>query len=475
MLAKLRKVSQDAESAEKVLSYNSRCGSEHSRKLSGSYYTPVDVSSYFWNEFFNLTGLKTVADTLAFIRNHSFVEPSVGAGVLFFSFLEKLVAMGLTPKNLAEVEVILVDINELSLEFVKARVNELGRSIGAEFVKIAYVCADFRDITYPKSSTPLVFFGNPPFVTNRKGTSVWRNLFADFLEISLNAAGAHGSVHYILPLSIAFSQDYSKLRRKIHEYPRMIGASHFDNIPDGLFKTGKPKHYNSNRANSQRCSILHVIHSENTQIFSTKLHRWSRNEREKVLNCSPRYFNVTDYCFNDQIPRPKHEFLLNYLDQSKCATTLGKLLTPDGKFLLHVGSVARNYIGIRESVLPGTHKLRFDRSDDFYRVLLVVSSDLFYDYWLTVGDGFHVTKKNLHNFPVHDALLALLTTKLNTVQEIWKNRRHYAKKKVNSGVEIRSFDFSDAFPSVYMDLKLVELHRHDNNSCSHHEVTEVHD
>ena len=82
----------------------------------------------------------------------------------------------------------------------------------------------------------------------------------------------------------------------------------------------------------------------------------------------------------------------------------------------------------------------------FHRVLLVVSSDLFYDYWLTVGDGFHVTKKNLHNFPVHDALLALLTTKLNTVQEIWKNRRHYAKKKVNSGVEIRSFDFSDAFP-----------------------------
>ena len=452
-LAKLRKVLNDAESAEKILSYNSRCETENFRKQSGSYFTPVDVSRFFWNEIFNLTNLNSVANALAFIRSRVFVEPAVGSGILFFALLEKLTIVGLKPANLAEIKIDLIDVNGQSLRFVEARINELERSTGVNFVNVSYICSDFRKTKYPKSTTPLVFFGNPPFVTNMRGTSVWKNLFADFLEISLDAAGLHGSVHYILPLSIAFSRDYSELRSKLYDHPRVIGVSHFDNVPDALFKYGKPRHHNTNRSNSQRCSILNIMPSEKPQILSTELHRWYKNERENILGSSPEYLDVTDYCFDDQIPRPKHKLLLNYLDQAHNATTLGKLFVSEGKYSLYVASVARNFIGIRESVLTNVHKLRFDRIEDFYKVLVLVTSDLFYDYWLTVGDGFHVTKKNIHEFPIKDALLEFSVDNLSTAQRLWKNREHYAKRKLNCGIEIRTFDFSSALPSVYKYLK----------------------
>ena len=72
-------------------------GVEKDRKRTGSYYTPVDVATYFWNEFFFLNDLDSPNDTLQFFRARKFVEPSVGAGTLFFALLEKFARMGIPP------------------------------------------------------------------------------------------------------------------------------------------------------------------------------------------------------------------------------------------------------------------------------------------------------------------------------------------------------------------------------------------
>ena len=73
-------------------------------------------------------------------------------------------------------------------------------------------------------------FGNPPFVSNAKGSSVWKNSFADFVERSLAIAGTNGSVHLIVPLSIAFSRDYIRLRQLLTVERRTVALSNFDNI-----------------------------------------------------------------------------------------------------------------------------------------------------------------------------------------------------------------------------------------------------
>lgn len=448
-LDRLNKVLLDAEAAEKELSYISQCGTERARKLSGSYYTPIDVARYFWHEFFLHCDLTSADKAKYFANHHTFVEPSVGAGVLFFAFLERLVVAGLSPSQLSEMEVDLVDINSLALEFIQESIKGLEQDLGITFRNLRLSCVDFRKADFNKRARPLVFFGNPPFVANTKGTSHWKNLFADFLEKSLSDSGTRGSVHFILPLSISFSRDYRPLRLMLKDHPRKIAVSNFDNIPDTLFKAGKPLHDNSNKANSQRCSILTVLPSDSPIILSTKLHRWSKKDRYKVLGQSPEYFNVTQYSFDDQIPRPENEQLLRYLSSVNGAYTLGDLVKKSGKYSLNVAGVARNYIGIREGSASGVHNLKFDRLVDFYSALNILTSDLFRDYWLTIGDGFHVTKSNVFDFPVSPCVSIALARNQRKIKRIWDRRSEYAKSKLNSGIKTNSYDFSSAVPSLY--------------------------
>lgn len=439
-----------AEEAESGLSYISSCGTEEARKLIGSYYTPIDVARFFWNEFFRLADIKTPNQARQFILSHKFVEPSVGAGALFFALLEKLASLGVPPELLTAIDAEFVDINNEALNFVRGRIGQLEETWGLQFSSLKFTNQDFRDVHFETSGKARIFFGNPPFVANRRNTSRWKNLFADFVDVSLRVAGSNGSVHYILPLSIAFSRDYQELRKGLRERRAKIQLSHFDNIPDTLFKSGKPLHKNTNKANSQRCTILSVVPDEKTSILSTPLLRWSKAERPEVLGTSPHYFDVSSYAFDDQIPRPRSERILHYLKHSSEAPSLGSFIDSKGKHSVMVAGVARNYIGIRTSGGKGIHDLRFCSKDYALKMAAIISSDLFFDYWLSIGDGFHLTKSNILEFPVHPAIEQTLSARLSDLQKVWRSRRRYQKSKLNSGHETKSYDFTEAFPSLYI-------------------------
>jgi len=445
-----------SEEAEKELSYLTDCGSELARKQTGSYYTPTDVSAFFWNEFFSLGEINTPQEATSFVNKHTFVEPSVGAGAIVFSLLLKLANLGVDKSIIASIDLTLIDINKHALSFVKGQFDSLSRQWGTDFPNIKLVCSDFQKVRFKQGKRPYFFFGNPPFVTNKRGESKWNNSFADFVETSLERIGKIGSLQFILPLSVAFSRDYSNLRKYMLEYDRCISLSHFDNIPDTLFKSGKPEHTNSNKANSQRCSILTVRPASKSRIRSTSLIRWSKYDRKEVLSKSPQYHEVSSYRFNDQFPRPKNYLILEYINRSQDHGQFSELLSKKGKYKLHVGAVARNYIGFREGPVSSTHQLCFDNKRNFYRALLILGSDLFFDYWKTIGDGFHVTKGNILSFPMHNQLDEIVNSKLTTTQRIWAARETHKKTKLNSGRITFSYDFSKKMPHLLYETKILE-------------------
>lgn len=447
---KLRQVLQDAEDAERELSYATSCGSEHARKLSGSYYTPIDVSRYFWNEFFRLRGIEDPIAARRFLNSHTFIEPSVGAGALFFALLEKLLSVGLSPSDLSSIRANLVDLNAQALRFIELKVDELQHGASLTFPNIKYVHSDFLSCDFSQASTNLMVFGNPPFVTNEKGASVWKNSFADFVERSLAIAGTKGSVHLIVPLSIAFSRDYVRLRQSLTVERRTVALSHFDNIPDTLFKSGKPKHSNTNKANSQRCTIVSSVPSLDTLVLSTKLNRWSKKVRGEVLGTPAEYLDVTNHRFDQQIPRPQNAQIYQYLQRTTGRShTLSDHLDPQGSHELHIAGVARNFVGLRDEPSSSANTLRFATKEDFHRVFWIVTSDVFLDYWLTIGDGFHITRSNILSFPISKSVLRGVDDNLSSASSLWRNRKRYSKAKLNSGVQTRSYDFSSARGSLY--------------------------
>lgn len=441
---------RQCEEAELRLSYSSACGSEAVRKQAGAYYTPSDATDFFWREFFEHNSISTEQDCALFWRDHHFIEPAVGAGILVFGLLKKAVALGLPFEDLRELELSVVDVNEPALSFVEEQFAWLGDRWNISFPKLRLVCADYRDCLLPVSPRIPLVFGNPPFVKNPAG-SRWKNLFADFVERSLALSGPQGKVHFILPLSIAFSRDYSALREAMIESGKSIVLANFDNIPDCLFPSGKPNSENTNKANSQRITILTVYPSRESRITSTMLHRWSKRDRSAFLAERPSYFDVSRLSLSDQIPRPENEAVLAYLERAESACRLGQFLTPNGDYKLNVASVARNFIGIREEAASSVHTLRCASERDFLSVLGLVSSDLFLAYWRTVGDGFHVTKSNLMDFPIENRIAKQIKRQSVQLQEMWRQRNEFAKsKKHPNGVSV-SYDFTGVAPRLLGD------------------------
>lgn len=425
------------------LSITSSSDCYYERKITGAYYTPYDVSNFFWNEFFLIKKLNTHQKIYDFIRQTIFVEPAVGAGIFLFSLVKKIIYSNCNPDILKELSIISYDINNRAISFVKKqkRVFEKKSSIylgGWKFKNKDFLLDKCK---YCKGRN-ILFVGNPPFVINKKG-SKWKSSFADFWEKSY--AENNADIAFILPLSFTFSRDYQELRDRIINNKSSVYIVNFDNIPDCLFKTKKINSPNSNSANSQRCSVIFCFKDNLGQVFSSKLTRWHAAQRSEILNTQPSYYNISEHSYYyKQFIRPASDRIYRYLKDS-ASIHLEDLISSSGRFSLNLGSLARNYISFRDRDDAGNHTLKFSKKNDFLIVFKIISSDVFFEYWRTMGDGFHLTKSNIFSFPVSGELFAWANTDIEFSSGVWNKRKNYMKTKKNAGKNNISFDFSGVF------------------------------
>ena len=449
--ADLEGLLERAERAELDLSYSSPCKSEKARKQAGAYYTPRDAAQFFWNEFVSLNDIHSTAEVYDFWTNHHFIEPACGAGALVYALFKKVLELGLPIDAVASVDMTLVDINKDALDFTRSEIKALETKWGISFSGIRFICADFLSCTLPVSPKKPLLFGNPPFVPNPRG-SKWKNIFADFLERSLELSGEFGQIHFILPLSLAFSRDYGSLRDMMRSSAKGIALSSFDNIPDTLFPSGKPEHINTNKANSQRCSIVTVFPSTRPQILATRMHRWSKKDRKQLLSSCPNYLNVTDYVFDGQFPRPENETVMRLLSDAEAYPSLKSLLVKESESALFVSGVARNFIGLRDEASSGVNRFYFRSESDLHKAILILSSQIFLDYWRSIGDGFHVTRGNVERFPLHPSIMAVIEGNISKGRSLWLSREKYAKIKRHPAGATKSFDFTGAALNIAKHL-----------------------
>lgn len=434
-----------AEAAELELSRQGGSDPSEQRKASGSYYTPSDVAGHFWDLFFRHHRIRDLRTLLAFVASTDLVEPSAGSGMFVFSFLKKAAMLGASPASLAGVRFHVVDINLAALRFFTERLREVELAVGVRFDGIGPSQNDFLEWTRTSAIANVVFTGNPPFIANARGAR-WRNLYADFVAAMLRYRGVKG-VSLILPLSVCFSRDYADLRAAIRSAGMGISASSYDNIPDCLFKAGKPDSTNTNQANSQRCTILNIGGPDPAMREASPLLTWPAAKRTTLLSSIPAFRTFSDRDSSGQIPRPASETFADYVSGASGANPLRTFLSKVGRPAFAVGGVARNYIGIRDYDAPGPGciLIKAASEDDRGLLLQVLSSRLFYDYWRTYGDGFHVTVDLIDRFPVTAALAEHCRRNQVLAREVWADRASFAKEKLNSGRTVRSYDLRAAF------------------------------
>lgn len=416
-----------------------------SRKDTGSYYTPIDACDFFWDQFFSLRGIGSKEKAERFIRETEFVEPAVGAGMFVFSLLKKLLFLGCSFSSFTEIQITSHDINSRALSFVKGQLQALESETGLSFGDWRFKKGDFLKNAKPfHTDRNLVFVGNPPFVKNGPGAK-WKNSFADFFEKSYLTQKRNADVAFILPLSFTFSRDYILLRKLVLSDKNSLYIANFDNIPDCIFKSGKPDSLNTNKANSQRCSIIFAFKNQKNRVYSTGLIRWSASERQQVFSNSPVFYDCLSITDEKQIPRPASSNIHEYFVHNGHKYNFSDLLNGEGEKYLHVASVARNYISFRDGPSSANHKLSFKTEEDYFTGLTLLSSDIFFDYWLSYGDGFHLTKSDISNFPITEELMKWAQKERSKAVKIWSGRKKYKKEKLNAGILSTSYDFSDVF------------------------------
>ena len=431
------------ETAEMALS-----GEGSGRKSSGSYYTPADVSAHFWRLFWRHHDVANSVDAKCLIAHKTFVEPSVGAGMFLFSLLRSLADLGLGPSEVSTIKFRAVDLNKTALDFVAETIAQLERAFSIQFENIELEKANFLEWVATNDVENVIFVGNPPFVTNERG-SRWKNLYADFVDAMLTNFSIP-DIGLILPVSVCFSRDYVALRQIIRDTKLPLSASSYDNMPDYLFKAGKPESGNTNKANSQRCTILNLGGPRKGVIESSALLRWSTSERAAFLGDIPDFYDCSDFDIERQIPRPADQELARYLEKAEGGRTARSLMSKIGRGAFSIGGVARNFIGIREyeGKAAGVIPVRTNEQDSSLVLLQILASNLFYKYWRSFGDGFHVTNEVVDRFPISNELLHHCESNISNAAKTWKKRQEFAKVKRNAGKTVTSYDFTSAFSGL---------------------------
>ncbi len=422
------------------------------QKNSGSYYTPSDACDFFWNQFFLLKDINSKEKAAAFLSRATFIEPSVGAGMFLFSLLKKIFSLGCSLDDAKNIQIHMYDINSNALSFVKERYNALKKQYGSHFGVWKFHHKDYLSANLPKlKDRYIVFVGNPPFIRN-KPEAKWKNSFANFFEASYLYAEQAVDVAFIVPLSFNFSRDYAALRNRVLADKSTVFSVNFDNIPDCIFKSGKINSINTNKANSQRCSMVFAFKDGRARIYATELIKWPASERSRVFSSTPRYFNCSKILNFDQIPRPFSSDIAEYASTSAKSIRFSSLFCTSGCKLLNVATVARNYISIRETETNNCHSIAFDNEKAFFVGLAILSSDVFFEYWKTFGDGFHLTKADIYNFPISAELLDWAKEISPYTRKVWAKRLKYKKEKLNAGVVSVSYDLRGLFDFWSKDL-----------------------
>lgn len=413
------------------------------QKNTGSYYTPTDACDFFWEQFFQLRGIVEPKQVNHLLVSTEFVEPAIGAGIFLFSLIKKCLLAGCDINLLQQLKLIAYDINPKAITFVKSQLGKLEKK-GLALGQCNFYLGDYLKSSIQTSNKNYkVFMGNPPFVKNQSGAK-WKNCFADFFEKSYTCNEVDSAVAFIVPLSFNFSRDYASLRHEIFKDKNSVFSINFDNIPDCLFKSGKINSPNTNRANSQRCSMIFAFKDKKNKIFSTPLIRWSTAERKTILSGNVKYFDCSSLLLSGQIPRPASIDWVRYVGNAS-NNKFSSLLSNEGKLLLNVASVARNYISFRNRNDPNSHRLSFASYDDFLVGLTILASDVFYQNWLSLGDGFHLTKADVYNLPVSSELLEWAFKNKHIANKVWRQRAKYKKVKSNAGIITHSYDFTGVF------------------------------
>lgn len=267
-----------------------------------------------------------------------------------------------------------------------------------------------------------VIIGNPPYVEYSKVRQVYQiygyetescgNLYAAVIERSLALSRKGGYLGLIVPLSICGGERFEQLRTTIRKNTGHIWLANFEIFPSRLFDGA-----------FQRLSILlaQYGHISHCNAYVTKIRRWYAIERPHLIDLIT-YTPTTAMLRPSVFPKlaaPLQENIVRKMLERAPGSTLAKALFPRQTNHFVYYQEATNYWMKTVCRVPFYRKngevmepphgrfLYFNDACIARTVMAVMNSSLFYVWFATYSDGFHLSHALVKDFPIDDGLFTI--------------------------------------------------------------------
>ncbi|GCE24725.1 hypothetical protein KDA_02090 [Dictyobacter alpinus] len=269
-----------------------------------------------------------------------------------------------------------------------------------------------------------VIVGNPPYLEYSKIKGEYTidgyeekscgNIYAAIIERSLALCRPyHSQLGLIVPISLCGSQRFTALRQLLVEKHSALWLANFEIFPCRLFEGA-----------FQRLSIL--LASQQAQpvpptLHVTRIHRWYSAERPYLLSLL-HYTQVQQLQLYLPLVFPKlassqQELILQQLQQVANKKTIGITMCDQPTEYYVYYQEATNYWAKAVCHVPFYKKngqvmnpphgrfLFFADQQTAQNVMAILNSSLFYLWFATFADGFHLSHALVKNFPLNQDLL----------------------------------------------------------------------
>ncbi|GCE03007.1 Eco57I restriction-modification methylase domain-containing protein [Dictyobacter aurantiacus] len=324
-----------------------------------------------------------------------------------------------------------------------------------------------------------VIIGNPPYLEHSKIRHEYAvhgyeetscgNIYAAVIERSLALCKpGQGRLGFIVPISLCGAQRFVALRQSLLSISTTLWLANFEIFPCRLFEGA-----------FQRLSIL-LLHVQNSSrvasvstLYVTRIHRWYSAERPYLLALL-MYTSVPSMPTDWPLVFPKlaatqQAHLLNQLRQQTRGMDIGKSITerPSDHFIYyqeatnywtkavcHIPFYKKNGVVM---IPPHGRLLYFARRNTALNVMAVLNSSLFYVWFATYSDGFHLSDTLVKHFPLSQEVLE--STELAEMAEqleaeILRNARlstRNTRRKQGTGHQIELAEYYMRFSKPLLD------------------------
>lgn len=276
-----------------------------------------------------------------------------------------------------------------------------------------------------------VIIGNPPYIEYSKirrsmeqhETKNYGNLYAAIVERSLALCRPEQSyLGLLVPLSICSGERFDSLRASLLQHTSSLWLSNFEIFPCRLFKHA-----------FQRLSFLLARHgtAQQCNVHVTKIQRWYSAERAHLMQVMAytQAHHVAEQRVFPKLACSLQESILHKVVERAAGTCIADALSLERTAFFVYYQEAINYWIKASRRVPFYKKnnvvknpahgrfLFFAEERTASAIMALMNSSLFYLWFVTFSDGFHLSHALVKFFPIGESLtaieeLVLLSTQL---------------------------------------------------------------